>query len=261
MSNDLEKLIPKKEETTLKDIKEPNYTNYKAIAITIIFLIVIGFCTYGLIYVYKNYISGHYSNLEKDFLENAKECIPSSFETRQETTSMFVMYLSQDLNYNIKGLNEEGKCEIEIETIDANVSFDYNDVLAYVNKEENLDAVYFQYMLLNAFKNAFNPESQDTNLEKEITIEEKNKAKQEIIDIINQEKEEYTPDNGSQEATAEMFKGSKEVCVFESLDGIDDFLSKKMTNSIFPTESSMSYKDGVSTSINIYENVTCTTLN
>ncbi len=259
MSNDLEKLIPKKEETTLKDIKEPSYTNYKAIAITIIFLIVIGFCTYGLIYVYKNYISGHYSNLEKDFLENAKECIPSSFETRQETTSMFVMYLSQDLNYNIKGLNEEGKCEIEIETIDANVSFDYNDVLAYVNKEENLDAVYFQYMLLKSF----DPDFDNSKLEGEITLEEKNQAKQEIIALINEEKEKpgYTPVNGAEKETAEMFIGSTEVCVFESLDGIDDFLSKKMTNSIFPTESSMSYKDGVSTSINIYENVTCTTLN
>ncbi len=259
MSNDLEKLIPKKEETTLKDIKEPSYTNYKAIAITIIFLIVIGFCTYGLIYVYKNYISGHYSNLEKDFLENAKECIPSSFETRQETTSMFVMYLSQDLNYNIKGLNEEGKCEIEIETIDANVSFDYNDVLAYVNKEENLDAVYFQYMLLKSF----DPDFDNSKLEGEITLEEKNQAKQEIIALINEEKEKpgYTPVNGAEKETAEMFIGSTEVCVFESLDGIDDFLSKKMSNSIFPTESSMSYKDGVSTSINIYENVTCTTLN
>ncbi|NCP72521.1 hypothetical protein GW835_03985 [archaeon] len=260
MSTDLENLIPKREENTLKDIKEPNNKNYKAIVITVIFLIVIGFCTYGLIYVYKNYISGHYSNnQETDFLDNSKDCIPSNFENRQETTSLFMMYLSQDLNYNIKGLNEDDKCEVEIKTIDANVSFDYDDVLEYVNKEENLDAVYFQYMLLKSF----DPDFDNSKLEGEITLEEKNQAKQEVIALINEEKEKpgYTPVNGAEKETAEMFIGSTEVCVFESLEGIDDFLSKKMTNSVFPNESSMSYKDDVSTSINIYGNVTCTTLN
>jgi len=255
MNDDLKNIIPRREETTLEQIKDPSPVNYTAIFVTIIFLIAVGFAIYGLTVVYKNYVVNNSTTSQEDlFLKNSKNCVEDSYLTTQESTTFFMMYLNQDLNYRIKGLNEDEKCVIEIEVIDANMTYNQEDIINYINKEENKDAVYYQYLMLTSLGDDTVDES---IFERVATDEEKNAAIEELIILINEDYEK-NPREGTE--NTEGLIGNVEVCIFDNLEDIDDFVSRKIKGTAIPHDISMSYTGNVGKSISTYKNVTCTTV-
>jgi len=227
MVNDLNLIIPKKE-PDLRSIDKYD-GNKKAIMWTIILIVFVAISIYGFIYTYNNYIKGHSSNTcktEKEcFLLAAKNCKVREYTTTTESLGFLTIYMSLKNKYTIEGLNDENKCVVTINTLDANLSYDKEKLIEYIDKPENKEKIYTQYALIESMDE--NSQINDNNMpDIDTAITDLKKLINNYYDTLDPE---VLASMRSQEpALSKALTDRTENCIFEDYDKLSVFLENKI---------------------------------
>lgn len=312
MDQDLKDIIPKKEiyfqnNNYSEDQKTPEKKKIPSYILIIIFIIVIGGFIFGSIVVYNKYIKDQFSpkdiengnfdenktienideniipqttdvtDKKEDFYLSLSECLEDQFQINTTTTSMFTNIMEIEHNVKIKGYDENNFCVLEISNLDTNLSYELEDVYAFIEDENNLNNVLFQYFFYKIFTGiGGEDELEDVQDLDDLTEEKKqeiiqeakelalmfnsainldgNLSQEEIEELENEMQEE-------EELLIESLLSIKEECYFQTTEDAISFIDKKIQGSLFPTSMSSSTEtiDGeyFSYTENVYQEGVC----
>ncbi len=159
------------------------------------------------------------------FFSALENCTPIEYIKTTENLGFLTLYTKLENNYFIKGYNQENKCEIEITTIDAKVSYDLQEILTFIENPKNKENIYYQYLLISNF---------DENFEENIdpTEDKINEAvlyiKEQIINYYSTlSVEELNQLKETENEIQEAYKNNVETCFFEDTDKLKKLLKDK----------------------------------
>jgi hypothetical protein len=304
MRSELEDLIPEKEildqEIDVSKIKDDKNiltpkTNMltddkKNIFLVVILLILIVGFIIGTIFVYNKFIkntddlnelkdfsdtnttSTECSTEEECFFQSLKECSEDEYVMTQKTTSMFMNVLEMEQRIEIKGYNDENKCVVEIINTDASISNDFEEIIKFIEDENNFYTVFMQYQFYNMFAGGmFEEEGEFDDIEttedlENLSFERKQKVIQESknlaiefnssldADVNLTEEEELELEEYNQFLIDAMI-GIVEICPFDDVEKAESFMIKKINGNLIHegVKSKTNVEDGNQVTINEYE--------
>jgi len=270
MNDELINIIPKKEEK----IEDEKSTNWKAIFLTVIFLVVVAAAIYGFIFVYNNYVNTDSVDLEKEFLLAAENCQEAEYVKETETLNILFLtaYIKLENKYNIKGKNEDNKCLIDIEILNAEMKTDLESIINYIYNDKHKKKVYKDYLILQTLKGELDDVFNDdmTEEEAELKLEEllentdqeieharetlKSHLTEHYESLDEQELEEY---KSSEEIYPSQIIGTVQNCTFENENKVVDFLKTHFTSDFDNFNIDTKTIDGKTFSVTEYDGGEC----